>query len=743
MTVDPKTQIAVCEYCGTKQVLPRFSDDSGRILFERGNHYLSVSEYDKAENIFNQLVASNPNDPEFYWDLVLCKYGVTFVCDPQTGKYIPTCNRTHFASILNDTNYQKAIELSTTDKALLYKDNAETINNIQKGILALSRKEKPFDIFISYKETDAEGNRSRDSVAAQELYEKLTAEGYKVFFSRITLEDKLGTQYEPYIYAALSSSKVMLTVCSSKEYIESVWVKNEWSRFLTLRQSDPSKELIPLYFDMSESDLPEEFAILSAQDMKKEGFEQELIRGIKKLIPLPVMLAAKRKKQKKTLGITAAVLGGILLVGGLISFPFVKSYINNDKAYQAALKLYENGDYTGAADAFSAISEYKNSDEMKENSLNAEEKRIEDEKAANEESIQNEKYEAAMQLYYDGNYPEAAWALRDMNGYKDSAEMQKKAELAWRESLATVAVEINLSASSNGAYYISANGSVETFDYNPGNANDGIRINEHGKIVSIASGLPLYALYEDGYVANSAINNSLEADWENIIQISAPFNSTSIALTNEGKLVYGNIQNTSNEKDTDSWLEEVSEWTDIISFSCSVERYGYGGLEDAAIVGIKNDGTVVSSFYHANSSTQSAEAFLDSLKDIKKVSMSIICHLDNEDNEILIAAIDANGVLYTYADGNVYTHTNLDIINFETNKLYDDSMSNAIFTLDETHSLSILESNFTVMEDVVCFDKDFLITRSGMIYHNYNWKGKKPESTSAKTKISDVWMDTK
>lgn len=725
MTVDPKTQIAVCEYCGTKQVLPRFSDDSGRILFERGNHYLSVSEYDKAENIFNQLVASNPNDPEFYWDLVLCKYGVTFVCDPQTGKYIPTCNRTHFSSILNDTNYQKAIELSTPDKASLYKDNAETINNIQKGILALSRKEKPFDIFISYKETDAEGNRSRDSVAAQELYEKLTAEGYKVFFSRITLEDKLGTQYEPYIYAALSSSKVMLTVCSSKEYIESVWVKNEWSRFLTLRQSDPSKELIPLYFDMSESDLPEEFAILSAQNMKKEGFEQELIRGIKKRIPLPVMLAAKRKKQKKTLGITAAVLGGILLVGGLISFPFVKSYINNDKAYQAALKLYENGDYTGAADAFGAISGYKNADEMKENSLNAEEKRIEDEKAANEERIQNEKYEAAMQLYYDGNYPEAAWALRDMNGYKDSAEMQKKAELAWRESLATVAVEINLSASSHGAYYISANGSVETFDYNPGNANDGIRINEHGEIVSIAAGVPLYALYEDGYVANSAINNRLEADWENIIQISAPFNSTSIALTNEGKLVYGNIQNPGNEKDTDSWLEEVSNWTDIISFSYGAERYGYGGLEDAAIVGLKSDGTVVATFYDNNSYSKSAKDFLNSLKNIKKVNIAVGYFVGASGCSIQITAMDTNGILYYFSsDSGISTYENLNCIDFSFGDY-----------IDESHSLLRYDSDKIILEDVVYLSGDFTITRSGTIYKYYT------ENTMAKTKIKDVWLD--
>ena len=69
---------------------------------------------------------------------------------------------------------------------------------------------------------------------AQDVYEALTAKGLKVFFSRITLEDKLGTQYEPYIYAALSSAKVMLAFGTTYEYYDAVWVKNEWSRYLKL-----------------------------------------------------------------------------------------------------------------------------------------------------------------------------------------------------------------------------------------------------------------------------------------------------------------------------------------------------------------------------------------------------------------------------------------------------------------------------------------------------------------------------
>ena len=105
-----------------------------------------------------------------------------------------------------------------------------------------------------------------------------------MFFSRITLEDKLGTAYEPYIFAALNSARVMVALGTKPEYFRAAWVKNEWNRYLALAKRDPKKALIPAYKDMDPYDLPEEFSHLQAQDMSKLGFMQDLIRGIKKIL---------------------------------------------------------------------------------------------------------------------------------------------------------------------------------------------------------------------------------------------------------------------------------------------------------------------------------------------------------------------------------------------------------------------------------------------------------------------------
>ena len=315
-------RIAECEYCGVKQTIPGFVEPKTQEIYNRASAYLMNNEFDKAENLYNQILFENKQDADAYWNVLMCRYGVTYVKDPASGKYIPTCNRTLYASILNDENYQNALKYADEKQKALYIENAQTIDNIQKGILSVSKKEKPFDIFISYKETDINGARTKDSIVAQDLYDKLTAEGYKVFFSRITLEDKIGTEYEPYIYAALASSKVMITISSSVENIEAVWVKNEWSRFLSFAGKDSSKTLITIYFDMDKDELPDDFSHLSAYDMKVDGFEQDLIRGIKKLIPLPVMLMERKKKFKKKMKFVGLGMAVVAIIAVIVASPW-------------------------------------------------------------------------------------------------------------------------------------------------------------------------------------------------------------------------------------------------------------------------------------------------------------------------------------------------------------------------------------------------------------------------------------
>lgn len=276
--------VVECEYCGSRQTIPTADNEKKVTLFARANRLRFGCEFDKAAGVYESIVAEFPTEAEAYWGLVLCKYGIEYVDDPATGKKIPTCHRSSFDSVMEDDNFDQACENADAVARKVYRDEAKQIEELRKRIIEVSGKEEPYDIFICYKETDENGSRTLDSVLAQDIYNALTEKGYRVFFARISLEDKLGQEYEPYIFAALNSAKVMLAVGTDYEYYNAVWVKNEWSRYLALIAAGQKKTLIPCYKNIDAYDMPKEFAWLQAQDMGKVGAMQDLLRGIEKII---------------------------------------------------------------------------------------------------------------------------------------------------------------------------------------------------------------------------------------------------------------------------------------------------------------------------------------------------------------------------------------------------------------------------------------------------------------------------
>ncbi len=287
--------IGTCDSCGSTMTLPKANDERVVNLFNRATHYRQQNEFDKAIATYESILEEDSENAEAYWGLVLSKYGIEYVEDPKTHKRIPTCHRLQHTSITADLDYKSAIKYALDyDAERLYTEEATKIAEIQKNVLAVANSEEAYDIFICYKETDNSGKRTMDSVLAQDIYSQLTNEGYKVFFSRITLEDKLGQEYEPYIFSALNSANVMLVVGTDKDNFNAVWVKNEWSRFLALSKKDKNKIIIPCYKGMDAYDLPDELSMFQSQDMNKIGFLQDLIRGIKKI------LEAKKGTSKAT-----------------------------------------------------------------------------------------------------------------------------------------------------------------------------------------------------------------------------------------------------------------------------------------------------------------------------------------------------------------------------------------------------------------------------------------------------------
>ena len=284
LKIVPGKSIAVCESCGREQTIPMPDDVERLNLFRRADELRKSRNFDQATNLYNQIVGKYPGEAEGYWGIVLCEYGIEYVVDPKTHKRIPTMHRCSGENLLGNGDYKKALENADSEQKELYKRDATEIETLRGKVFQAAQKKDPYDIFISFKDKDdeKEDERTEDSVIAGDLYYKLKNKGYRVFFSRETLT--LGEDYEPQIYNALCSAKVMLLVGTSKKNMEAVWVRNEWSRYLKMTEHMPDKTLIVCYRNMTPADLPVELKSRQAMDLNKIGAEQDLFSGIEKCI---------------------------------------------------------------------------------------------------------------------------------------------------------------------------------------------------------------------------------------------------------------------------------------------------------------------------------------------------------------------------------------------------------------------------------------------------------------------------
>ena len=375
--------VAVCEYCRTVQTIPRLTDEKRVNLYDRANHFRRNNEYDKALSIYEQILLEDKTDAEAYWSILLCIYGIEYVEDPATHRRIPTVNRVQLTSILDDENYKATLKYSDSKQKKVYEQEAREINRIQKEILEISENEEPYDVFICYKETDANGERTEDSVLAQDIYTQLEQEGIRVFFSKISLEDKLGSAYEPYIFAAINSAKVMIVVGTKQEHFNAVWVKNEWSRYLAHVKNGENKTIIPAYKDMSPYDLPVEFSHLQSQDMSKIGFMQDLVRGVKKLLSEDKSVNSKKvalddinlkiQKQNKRNKITIILAVAIFITAVIFVWlgqPIIKyaqgCIMMKKGQYDQAVAAFKESDFLDSFDKAKDALYYSQKKEIKE-----------------------------------------------------------------------------------------------------------------------------------------------------------------------------------------------------------------------------------------------------------------------------------------------------------------------------------------------------------------------------------------
>ena len=232
----------VCPYCRTEFYKETTLPDELVLDLHSANRARSLQRFEDALNEYDRIISAYPDCFDAYWGATLSDYGIQYEKD-YDGRMIPTVHRFSEMAVTENPYFVNAVSFCKNEKELSrIKNSAAEIERIRCEIKKTVGTQEPYDIFLCYKETPigGVGGFTSEFYWASELYIKLRSEGYKVFFAKESLPAAKG-DYEAHIFPALKSAKLMLILTTSIDNVESVWVKNEWSRFIRFARENPSE----------------------------------------------------------------------------------------------------------------------------------------------------------------------------------------------------------------------------------------------------------------------------------------------------------------------------------------------------------------------------------------------------------------------------------------------------------------------------------------------------------------------
>jgi hypothetical protein len=279
---------------------------------EAVKHLRQSAEFYKAKSKIRYIL-ENPKYNRYvsvmhhiYWQAFLCDYSVVFEKPVSAAKsvYLPTFFEFNYSKMSDNVNYKKAIELCKANNDLVslksLKALLEQLEKYAEIFVNLKDKHSKFSVFISFKHLDDYNRPTVDFDYAQKLYQYLDTKLHKkTFFSPVTL-DNIGSEvYEPHIYYGLYTASLFVFICTEPQYADSVWVRNEWTRYLKLKKLKPEYRniVIAIPNKFHKNELPEPLRINEKGQERQFVFFNDANDLIEKVIKSIDFTESSRSKE--------------------------------------------------------------------------------------------------------------------------------------------------------------------------------------------------------------------------------------------------------------------------------------------------------------------------------------------------------------------------------------------------------------------------------------------------------------
>ena len=141
--------VCKCEYCGVTNFLSGESVKNSN-KFNRANEERQNCNFDKAKDLYDDLLDEMAPTIDILWGKTLCIYGVEYVEDPLSHEYKPTLHRIGDEDIFECETFKEALELADDEQKKELEKDAGEISEINREYIRIANEEEPYDVFICY-----------------------------------------------------------------------------------------------------------------------------------------------------------------------------------------------------------------------------------------------------------------------------------------------------------------------------------------------------------------------------------------------------------------------------------------------------------------------------------------------------------------------------------------------------------------------------------------------------------------
>ena len=267
-----------CRNCGSILELREQISEESQILLTNARKDRNAMRFEEAQENYDAVLEKNPDHEEATFGAFLCEYGIVYEQDTDGETWIPTIHRLNECPVEQNAYYHKLTPH--------YRKIADKIEALRVAILEKTKKIDPYDVFICYKATEEKNGvkvPTKESTWARDIYDTFTHElGLKVFFAEKSLETT-NTEYEPHIYTALRSAKLMILLAANTEHVNAPWVKNEWKRYVKYIREGEEKTIRVLHDALDMYTMPKELQKTQAIDHNTSSWMKNLKKAAEEI----------------------------------------------------------------------------------------------------------------------------------------------------------------------------------------------------------------------------------------------------------------------------------------------------------------------------------------------------------------------------------------------------------------------------------------------------------------------------